>query len=460
MVKTESKESLWGARATAVQLHDLESTLDTESGRPSTLIERNGQVSDNHDSLDPTTVPTARDWSGPDDPDNPMNWPFALRVYHATIPGVIGFTVTLGSSIYTPGVHSISERFNISETVALLGLSLYVLGLAFGPVVAAPLSETFGRRIVYLLSLPLSSFFILGAGFSQSFASLAVCRFFAGFFGSPTLAVGAGTNADLWLPVHRAVSTSCFLLAPFAGPVMGPIIGGYAVTKKGWPWTEWTLLFFTAASLLYCLPMKETYKKIILQNRAKKLGIPPPPKGPTGAAGLKFLLVITLFRPVHMLFAEPIVAFFSLYIGFNFSVLFGLFDAFPIVFEGVYGFSVEKAGLPWLGVLVGVTLATITLIILDRCCYRKQFELSRRLGKGGLVAPEHRLYGAMAGSLGVSIGLFWFAWTARHDVHWIIPVVASVPFAWGNLCVFVRLSPNPSLYLAGCCSKRASFPST
>ena len=42
----------------------------------------------------------------------------------------------------------------------------------------------------------------------------------------------------------------------------------------------------------------------------------------------------------------------------------------------------------------------------------------------------------MFGSLGVPVGLFWVAWTARPGVHWASPVVAAVPFAWGNLSVF------------------------
>ena len=385
-----------------------------------------------------TKTMTAQDWSGPNDPENPMNWSRAGRIYHTTVPALMCFLVTLGSSIYTPGLPNIQAEFQVSSTVALLGLSLYVLGLAFGPVLAAPLSETLGRRAVYLTSLPLSALFTLGAGFSQTFASIAICRFFAAFFGSPTLAVGAGTSADIWPSVHRAVATSLFLLAPFAGPAFGPLLGGYAAQVKGWRWTQWALLFMSVATFIYSLFMKETYKKIILQKRAKRLGIPPPPKtGPAGSAALKFLLTVTLFRPVKMTFTDPIVGFFSLYIAFNFSVLFGFFDAFPIVFEGVYGFDRGHAGLTWLAVFVGCLLSIVTIITVDRLTFLKHHERSRKAGSGGVVAPEHRLYAAMLGSLGVPVGLFWFAWTARKDIHWISPVMAIIPFAWGNLCVFV-----------------------
>jgi len=56
------------------------------------------------------------------------------------------------------------------------------------------------------------------------------------------------------------------------------------------------------------------------------------------------------------------------------------------------------------------------------------------------VAPEKRLYAAMLGSVGLPMGLFWFAWTARKDVHWISPILATIPFAWGNLCVFTSVA--------------------
>ena len=146
-----------------------------------------------------TKTATAQDWTGPDDPGNPRNWPFAKKVYHTIIPGLFAFIVTFGSSVYTPGYPEVMSRFHVSSTVSLLGLSLYVFGLAFGPVLAAPISETFGRRVVYLVSLPLAAVFTLGAGFSQNFPSLAICRFFAGFFGSPVLAVGVSYSTIPYL---------------------------------------------------------------------------------------------------------------------------------------------------------------------------------------------------------------------------------------------------------------------
>jgi MFS family permease len=128
---------------------------------------------------------------------------------------------TFGTSVYTPALIDIMNDFNVSRTAALIGISVYTLGLAFGPILSAPLSEKYGRKIVYLLSSPIFMLFTLGAGFSKTFASLIVCRFFAGFMGSPALAVGAGSTADLFPAHQRAKITAVFLMAPFAGPSLG-----------------------------------------------------------------------------------------------------------------------------------------------------------------------------------------------------------------------------------------------
>jgi len=130
-------------------------------------------------------------------------------------------TSTFASSVYTPAYPEVMHRFSVSSTAALLGLSLYVVGLGFGPMLAAPISETYGRLVVYRLSLPIFMLFTLGAGLSQSFGSLLTCRFLAGVTGSPVLPVCPGTNVDMFPPHLRAVATSTFLMAPFLGPALG-----------------------------------------------------------------------------------------------------------------------------------------------------------------------------------------------------------------------------------------------
>lgn len=113
------------------------------------------------------------------------------------------------------------EVFHVSDVAALVPFSVFLIGLGFGPVLAAPLSESFGRTSTYMISLPIFALFTLGAGFAQTFGALVACRLLAGIFASPPLVVGAGTNADLWKPEHRALATTLFALCPFFGPALG-----------------------------------------------------------------------------------------------------------------------------------------------------------------------------------------------------------------------------------------------
>lgn len=128
---------------------------------------------------------------------------------------------TLGSSIYTPAFPTIEKDFHVSSTVALLPLTFYVLALGLGPLLAAPMSETYGRHPVYLISVPFGALFTMGTGFSQNIWTLCILRFFSGLAFSPALAIGAGSIADVNRPEHRAVPSALYILSPFLGPALG-----------------------------------------------------------------------------------------------------------------------------------------------------------------------------------------------------------------------------------------------
>lgn len=71
-----------------------------------------------------------------------------------------------------------------------------MLALGLGPIVGGPLSETMGRKVVYIGAAALGGLFTLGAGFITSFAGLCVLRFFAGFAFGPSLSIGSGFLAE------------------------------------------------------------------------------------------------------------------------------------------------------------------------------------------------------------------------------------------------------------------------
>ena len=381
--------------------------------------------------------PAVVDWDGPDDPANPKTWSLGLRIYHTLLPALYGFSVSIGTSIYSPGVFDVEARFGVSEEVALLGLSLYALGLALGPIIGAPISETQGRKAVYVTTLPIFLLFTMGAALSRNAAVFIVCRFLSAMFGSPALAVGAGTVADLWDMEHGGgLATVLITSTFFLGPSLGPLIGGFTMQiHNDFRWIMWVMILIAAPVGLAAIPARETSKKIILAKRAKKRGEPGPPKPPL-AAMVKLLLVVTLVRPLKMLVVEPIVASWALYHSFVFGVLFAFFDSYPLTFIKVYGFTFAQVGLAFLGILIGTVLAVLTFIVVDKTIYQKK-KLAAAPEK---PAPEERLYVSMMGAFGVPIALFWFAWTARADIQFMVPITAGVPFGWGVVTLFVSNS--------------------
>jgi len=106
--------------------------------------------------------------------------------------GLTNFSSTVGTSVYAPAIPIIMAEYNVVREVAILPLSMYVLGLTLGPIFAAPLSELYGRRAIYWGTMPLLLIFTAISGAANSVPLLIVMRFFAGATGSGALAVGAG----------------------------------------------------------------------------------------------------------------------------------------------------------------------------------------------------------------------------------------------------------------------------
>lgn len=294
-------------------------------------------------------APSPDDWDS--NPGNPKNWSPAKKRFHISVPALIGFICTFGSSIISVGFSYIIEDFHVSQEIATLTLSLYVLGIAFGPIIAAPLSEHFGRRVVYGVGFLASCLFTLGAGFSRNISSLLACRFFAGFFSGPVLSVGSGTIADILPPVERAAPITFFTGSAFFGPILAPVMGGFTVEHfSDWRWTQWLILLWATIGIVCIAMLSETHKATILKRqrqnaRKQRLNGKTSPERQElrrttsgmskeatkkGWNEIKKVFTVLLFRPIRMLLTEPILFSLSLYISFNFGIFYAFFGGFPV----------------------------------------------------------------------------------------------------------------------------------
>ncbi|KAK4500264.1 hypothetical protein PRZ48_008453 [Zasmidium cellare] len=369
-----------------------------------------------------------------EDHEDPQKWPHLKKSYYTLGVGLASFSVTVAASMITPGTPEIETKFHVGETPAILTLIVYVLGLALGPVIASPISESLGRAAIYRITPPIYMLLTMGVGFVDSFGGLLVLRFLAGTAGSPPIAMGAGTIADMYAPSRRAAPLCLLISTPFLGSGLGPVIGGFAAYYKGYRWTQWSTIFVAIAVYIYTFPMGETYRNALIKRKAERLGID------THEPPMKDMLVqlfhVTLVRPFKVPFLEPIVQVLTFYNAFTFSVLFTFFAAFPYVFGKVYGFNTWQSGLAFLGIGVGVVLAGITGVLVDQYMYQPRLRQAIAEGKPGLP-PEYMLFSAMLGAPAVPASLFWFGWTARSSINWMSPIIAGGLFSWGSVTIFL-----------------------
>lgn len=425
-------------------------TADPESGREGIshweLILDQGVVTDqiaNYDYQGSGTEedPYVVEWIE-NDPRNPMTWSKTRKWVGCLCMACATLAVAFCSSAFVGGVQQILMEFRVSQEVVTLGVSLFVLGFALGPLLWAPFSELYGRQVVFFGTFLAFVAFNAGAAGSQNIWTLLILRFFGGAFGSSPLTNAGGVVADLFSAKERGLAMSIFSVAPFMGPVLGPIVGGFLGMTEGWRWVEGLMAIFSGVLFfitVLCVP--ETYPPVLLRKRAQTLS---KMTGKVymsrtdldqGKSSLGEAFAIALKRPWILLFREPIVLFLSLYMAIIYGTLYMLFGAFPIVYRLGRGWNQGVSGLPFIGVAIGMISAVAYTILYDNKRYLRCVKNS----KSGFAAPEDRLPAAMVGGVVLPIGLFWFAWTNSPSLPWAASVAAAIPFGFGMVLIFLSI---------------------
>jgi hypothetical protein len=186
--------------------------------------------------------------------------------------------------------------------------------------------------------------------------------------------------------------------------------------------------------------LQETYGPMLLAQRAAAL------RKSTGnpnifapfeleKKGFKQLATVTLTRPLRMICFELIVSATCVYVSVAYGIFYMFFEAYPIIFNGIYGQSPGVSGLMFLPIAAGTVLACVVFLGYD-AYLRKAIardapwtrkEESRRLPLACIGGP---LY---------VVALFWLGWTAREGIPFWVPMLAGIPFGIGFILIFMAL---------------------
>ena len=153
---------------------------------------------------------------------------------------------------YSPATAEISKEFHISTEVSLLGLTLLLMGFGVGPLIWAPLSELYGRRLAVITPYFVAGIFSFGTATAKDVQTIMITRFFTGFFGSAPVTNTGGVLGDIWSPQQRGAAIVGYALAVVGGPTLGPIIGGAIVSSHlGWRWTQYVGVILLCVMLIH-----------------------------------------------------------------------------------------------------------------------------------------------------------------------------------------------------------------
>jgi multidrug resistance protein len=343
----------------------------------------------------------------------------------------------LVSSMFTPGIDEIAKDLNCSTTAVIGTTTGFVVMLGIGPLLLAPLSETFGRRNIYLVCFSIFTLLQIPTALSPNIAFLISVRSIAGFFGSVGIANGGGTISDMFEPSERAGVFGWYLLGPLLGPTLGPLFGGIIVQRLGWRAVFWimTIVCFVNTLAGYFF-LRESYTPIILKRKKDKYE-----KDSSEADGTKYTfdgednrplksrLAESLMRPPKI-FMQPIVATMAAYQALIFGTTYSIYTNMQPIYSGLYGFDTEKVGLLYLGPGLGFLFAVWFLVPRIDSVYKKL-----TAANGGKAKPEYRLPLANIGAVFIPMSLFWFAWTVEKHSHWMASISGTFFYGIGQVMI-------------------------
>lgn len=302
-----------------------------------------------------------------------------------------------------------------------LSIAFSSLIVAITPLWWSYLAESYGRRVVYLLSFFLLTVFNVLSAVSVNVGMLIAMRLLANAACASLQSVSAGTISDLWEPRERGKAMGVFFLGPMVGPMLAPIIGGALAIRWNWRSTQWFIVIYGFVLLvLLTFFMPETSPN--LQKPGKKKD----ENTRTNSKVVRFFIILVKpMESIKLLRFLPILITVY-YTSITFATYYLLYISIQNVFsKPPHSWNTLIIGLCYipsaLGYMVGAILGgRWTDYIMKRAARQAgRFDEEGKL----ILRPEDRISeNALVAGILYPTAMLWWGWTAQKHVFWIVPV--------------------------------------
>lgn len=177
------------------------------------------------------------------------------------------------SSAFLPSITQMSYDLNTTPEMINYTVAIFIVSVGVAPIFWSPLAGFYGRKVVFLLSMPIMAAASIGVAVSPNVGALIGTRILQGIGSSSVLSVGAGTVGDIYRPTERANAMAWFYSGVVLGPALSPVIGGLFTeyTADTWRSTQYFLCGCSVlAIVLVLLFLPETSHPPLPHHRLKE----------------------------------------------------------------------------------------------------------------------------------------------------------------------------------------------
>jgi EmrB/QacA subfamily drug resistance transporter len=181
------------------------------------------------------------------------------------------FMVSMDGTAVAVALPSLIREFDTTVVWAGWTLSIYMIAVASVMPLMGRLSDTFGRKPLYLASLLLFTLSSLACGLAPNIATLVGCRFLQGLGAAGFLPTAVGIVSDQ-LPESRERAIGLFSSIFSIGGIVGPNLGGWIVSHYSWRYLFYINLPIGLGLLLLILLLLEAPPPTAMRARVDVAG--------------------------------------------------------------------------------------------------------------------------------------------------------------------------------------------